>query len=52
MSLLSHVPAQRAGSLAAVTGAALFLADPENAAMTGHVLPVEGGWLAGFARDF
>jgi NAD(P)-dependent dehydrogenase (short-subunit alcohol dehydrogenase family) len=32
--------------------AALFLADPENSYMNGHVLTVDGGWNAGYARDF
>jgi NAD(P)-dependent dehydrogenase (short-subunit alcohol dehydrogenase family) len=32
--------------------AALFLADPENTYMNGHVLVVDGGWIAGYAREF
>ncbi len=50
--MLSHIPLGRAGSEADLARAALFLADPENAYMTGHVLPVDGGWSAGYGRDF
>jgi NAD(P)-dependent dehydrogenase (short-subunit alcohol dehydrogenase family) len=50
--LLSHVPSHRSGTMQEITDAMLFLLDPENTYMTGHVLPVDGGWAAGFARDF
>jgi 3-oxoacyl-[acyl-carrier protein] reductase len=52
MQLLSHVPSKAAGRLDDVANAVLFLADPQNTYMTGHILPVDGGWIAGFARDF
>lgn len=35
-----------------VANAALFLVDPESSYMTGHVLTIDGGWTAGYARDF
>ena len=30
----------------------LFLAAPENSYIHGHILTVDGGWTAGYARDF
>jgi NAD(P)-dependent dehydrogenase (short-subunit alcohol dehydrogenase family) len=50
--LISHVPLVRAGRMDEVAQAVLFLCDPENSYMTGHVLLVEGGWAAGYARSF
>ena len=50
--MLDHVPLGRPGTVDEVAVAALFLADPENTYMTGHVLVVDGGWTAGYARDF
>lgn len=50
--MLSHIPLGRPGKPAEIAAAALFLADPDNTYMTGHVLTVDGGWTAGFAREF
>ena len=50
--MLSHVPLGRPGGIADLTGAVLFLADPKNGYTTGHVLAVDGGWTAGYARSF
>lgn len=50
--LLSHVPLRRPGTVDEIAVAALFLADPDNSYMTGRMLTVDGGWTAGFARDF
>jgi NAD(P)-dependent dehydrogenase (short-subunit alcohol dehydrogenase family) len=52
VGLLSHTAPQRPGTLQEVAEAMLFLVDPENSCMTGHILPVDGGLTAGFARDF
>lgn len=50
--LVSHVPLGRTARPEEVTAAALFLLDPKNSYTTGHVLAVDGGWQAGYARDF
>lgn len=50
--MLDHVPLARPGTVDEIAVAALFLADPENTYMTGHTLVVDGGWTAGYTRDF
>jgi NAD(P)-dependent dehydrogenase (short-subunit alcohol dehydrogenase family) len=50
--LLSHVPLARAATLDEIAAAMLFLVDPDNSYTTGHVLAVDGGWTAGYARNF
>jgi 3-oxoacyl-[acyl-carrier protein] reductase len=50
--MLDHVPLGRPATPDEIAVAALFLADPENTYTTGHVLTVDGGWTAGYARDF
>ncbi|MDW6024011.1 SDR family oxidoreductase [Mesorhizobium sp. BAC0120] len=50
--LLSHTAVKRPASLSEVTAAVLFLADPDNSYMTGHTINVDGGWAAGYARNF
>ena len=49
---VSHAAVKRAGGVQDVANAVLFLADAANTYMTGHILTVDGGWIAGFARDF
>jgi 2-deoxy-D-gluconate 3-dehydrogenase len=44
--ILERIPTGRWGSPADIAGAAVFLASPASDYVTGHVLAVDGGWLA------
>ncbi len=50
--MLSHVPLGRPGTSDEVANCALFLCAPESSYINGHILVVDGGWTAGFMRDF
>jgi len=50
--LLAHIPLGRPGQVDEVAHVALFLAAPESSYINGHVLTVDGGWSAGYAREF
>ena len=50
--MLTHIPLGRSGNIDEIARAALFLVDPENTYMTGHAMLVDGGWTAGYAREF
>lgn len=50
--LMSHIPLGRPATTQEIANAVLFLAAPESSYITGHVLTVDGGWTAGFSRDF
>jgi len=50
--MLDHVPLGRPGTPEEIAVAVLFLADPENTYTNGHILTVDGGWTAGYTRDF
>jgi NAD(P)-dependent dehydrogenase (short-subunit alcohol dehydrogenase family) len=50
--MLDHVPLARPGTPEEIAVAVLFLCDPENTYTHGHVLTVDGGWTAGYTRDF
>ena len=50
--LLSHIPLGRPAKTGEIAHAALFLAAPDSSYITGHVLTVDGGWTAGYSRDF
>jgi NAD(P)-dependent dehydrogenase (short-subunit alcohol dehydrogenase family) len=50
--MLAHVPLGRPGTPEEIAVAALFLAAPENSYTNGHILTVDGGWTAGYTREF
>jgi NAD(P)-dependent dehydrogenase (short-subunit alcohol dehydrogenase family) len=51
-AMLSHIPLHRFGQTKDIANAALFLVAPENDYVTGSVITVDGGWTAGYSRDF
>jgi NAD(P)-dependent dehydrogenase (short-subunit alcohol dehydrogenase family) len=46
--MLRHVPLGRPAETEEIANAALYLADPENTYVNGHILTVDGGWTAGY----
>jgi 3-oxoacyl-[acyl-carrier protein] reductase len=50
--MLAHVPLGRPGTADEIAVAVLFLADPQNTYTHGHILTVDGGWTAGYTREF
>ena len=51
-SLISHIPLGRPGDPQDIANAALFLAAWESSYITGTVIVVDGGWTAGYAREW
>jgi 3-oxoacyl-[acyl-carrier protein] reductase len=50
--MLAHIPLGRPGTTDEIAVAVLFLADPDNSYTNGHVIAVDGGWTAGYIREF
>ena len=50
--MLGSVPLGRPGESKDIAYAALYLAAPESRYVNGHILVVDGGWTAGYIRDF
>ncbi len=45
--LLAHIPLGRPAEVDEIAAGALFLADPDSSYVNGHVLTIDGGWIAG-----
>ena len=50
--LLTFIPLRRPGETSDIAGAALYLASDLASYVNGHNLVVDGGWIAGFNRNF
>jgi NAD(P)-dependent dehydrogenase (short-subunit alcohol dehydrogenase family) len=50
--LIDHIPLGRPAEVEEIAHVALFLAAPESSYITGSVITVDGGWTAGYVRNF
>ena len=51
-SLLAHIPLGRPAETREIAWSVLFLVSPEASYINGAVLTVDGGWTAGYTRDW
>ena len=51
-SLLSHIPLGRPGKTQEIAAAVLFFVSPDASYINGSILAVDGGWTAGYTRDW
>ncbi len=51
-SLLSHIPLGRPAETREIAYSVLFLVSPDASYINGAVLTVDGGWTAGYTRDW
>ena len=51
-SLISHIPLGRPARVEEIAHAVLFLVAPESSYVNGSVLVVDGGWTAGYHREW
>jgi len=51
-SLLSHIPLGRPAEVEEIAAAVTFLVAPESSYVNGTTITVDGGWTAGYTRDW
>jgi NAD(P)-dependent dehydrogenase (short-subunit alcohol dehydrogenase family) len=50
--LMEHIPLKRPGTADEIAHAVCFLAAPESSYVNGAILTIDGGWTAGYTREF